>query len=309
MTGGAGFIGSHLVDRLIADGAEVVVLDNLTRGRLDNLAQHGASSRLEIVHGDIRDPHTVAQVLRGASLVYHLAAQSTVKGAIDDLDYTFTTNVAGTFNVLRAASESTISRLIFASSRQVYGETIDLPVDEGQPLQALNHYGASKITGEAYCRAFRRASGLHSVVLRLANVYGARDFGRVIPLWIERATTRQHLNVYGGRQMLDFVWVDVVVEALIRAAEATGPLPPINVGSGVGTPIVDLARRVLRLAGGHGRVDLLPARPFDVTRFVANVDRLRQLLGVQPPDDPLAHLPDLVGRGPEAAHASVVAKT
>jgi UDP-glucose 4-epimerase len=295
VTGGAGFIGSHLVDRLLADThADVVVLDNLHRGRLTNLAQHTDSHRLSIIQGDIRNPDIVAETLRGADVVYHLAAQSTVMGAVDDLDYSFSTNVVGTFNVLKSAAREPVKRVVFASSREVYGEPIELPVDEGQPLLAMNFYGASKVMGEAYCRAFRRASGLNAIILRLANAYGPRDFGRVIPLWVDQATAGQDLMVYGGKQVLDFVWVGQVVEALMRAAELEGPTPPINIGSGTGTRIVDLARRIRLMAGSHSQIQLVPARAVEVVQFVARIDRMRQLLRLEPTSDPLANLPELV---------------
>jgi UDP-glucose 4-epimerase len=295
VTGGAGFIGSHLVDRLLTEThAEVVVLDNLHRGRLSNLAQHADHARLTIVQGDIRNADLVAETLRGASAVYHLAAQSTVMGAVEDLDYSFSTNVVGTFNVLRAAARESVRRVVFASSREVYGEPIELPVDEGQPLLAINFYGASKVMGEAYCRAFRRAFGLNTVVLRLANVYGPRDFGRVIPLWVRQASAGEDLTVYGGKQVLDFVWVGQVVDALMRTAELEGPTPPINVGSGTGTRIVDLARRIRLMAGSHSQLQLVPARAVEVVQYVARVDRMRQLLRLEPPSDPLAYLPEIV---------------
>jgi UDP-glucose 4-epimerase len=295
VTGGAGFIGSHLVDRLLADThANVVVLDNLHRGRLTNLAQHTDSPRLSFIQGDIRNADLVAETLHGAAAVYHLAAQSTVMGAVEDLDYSFTTNVVGTFNVLRAAASETVGRVVFASSREVYGEPIDLPVDEGQPLLAINFYGASKVMGEAYCRAFRRACGLNAVILRLANAYGPRDFGRVIPLWVDQALSGEDLTVYGGKQVLDFVWVGQVVEALMRTADLEGPTPPINVGSGTGTRIVDLARRIRLMAGSHSQIRLVPARAVEVVQFVARIDRMRQLLRLEPPSDSLANLHELV---------------
>jgi nucleoside-diphosphate-sugar epimerase len=295
VTGGAGFVGSHLVDRLLADTrADIVVLDNLSRGRLANLARHQTDPRLHIVEGDVRDAGVVAETLRGASFVYHLAAQSTVMGAVQDVDYSFSTNVVGTFNVLREASRAGVQRVVFASSREVYGEPIELPVDEGQPLLAINFYGASKVVGEAYCRAFRRAHGLQSVILRIANVYGPRDTGRVIPLWVEQAAAGEDLQVYGGRQVLDFVWVEQVVEALVQAAAAESPLPPINIGTGTGTRITDLARRIRLLTGGRGQVKIVPARAVEVVQFVARVDRMRQLLRIEPPSDPLLYLPQLV---------------
>jgi nucleoside-diphosphate-sugar epimerase len=295
VTGGAGFIGSHLVDRLLAkEAGDVVVLDNLTRGRLANLVKHRFNSHLQLIEGDVRDTVAVADVVRDARVVYHLAAQSTVLGAVRDATYTFHTNVIGTFNVLTAARLAGVERMLFASSREVYGEPITLPVDEDSPLLSINSYGASKVAGEAYCRAFRREFGLQVAILRLANVYGPRDIGRVIPTWIERATTGRDMQVYGGKQIVDFVWIDHVIDALISAASQDGPLPPTNIGSGTGTRIIDVARRISRLAVGHSRVQLQPARPMEVTRFIASVERMRQILGIEPPLDPLANLATMV---------------
>jgi UDP-glucose 4-epimerase len=294
VTGGAGFVGSHLVDRLLAGTqAHVLVLDNLSRGQLSNLVGHIAETRLEVVHGDIRDSDTVVNALRGATLVYHLAAQSTVMGGVTAAEYTFSTNIVGTFNVLRAAAMCGVERVVFTSSREVYGEPINLPVDEDSPLLAINSYGASKVAGEAYCRAFRRELGLQTTILRLANVYGPRDFGRVIPLWVDQASAGRNLDVYGGKQVIDFVWIGQAVDALVQAAEFDGALPPINVGSGTGTRIVDLARRILRLADRQGHVGLQPARSMEVTRYIANVERMQQLLKIDPPLDPLAQLPKM----------------
>jgi nucleoside-diphosphate-sugar epimerase len=295
VTGGAGFIGSHLVDRLLKDAdVQVTVIDSLWRGRPDNLAKHASDPRLHLLECDVRDRQALEVALRGADLVYHLAAQPTVMGALNDASYTFDTNVTGTFNVLRAAAINTVQRVVFASSRQVYGEPINLPVDEEAPLMAINLYGASKLSGEALCRAFRRESGLSAVVLRLANVYGPRDTGRVIPVWLEQMNAGEDLVVYGGKQVLDFVWVGDAVSALVRAGTAMGPLPPINVGSGTGTKILDLARRIGRLVGGRAHVALQPARPLEVTRYIAKIERMRDLLHLEPSLDPLGQLSSLL---------------
>jgi UDP-glucose 4-epimerase len=302
VTGGAGFIGSHLIDRLLANGvAEIVGFDNFSRGRLENVAHLRHERRFELVEGDVRNRTDLASVLKGASLVYHLAAQSRVMGAVHKSDYTFDANVVGTYNVLRVAVDLGVTRVLFASSREVYGEPISLPVDEESPLLPINSYGASKVAGEVFCRAFRREFGLQTLILRLANVYGPRDVGRVIPSWIADAAAGRDLHVYGGKQVIDFVWVGQVVEALSRAGDLDGPLPPINIGSGTGTRIVDLARRIARLAESSAHVRLDSARPMEVTRFIASVERMRLILMLEPLLDPLGNLADMVATPVPAA--------
>jgi UDP-glucose 4-epimerase len=304
VTGGAGFIGSHLVESLLNSGAtRVTVIDNLSRGRLLNLAQFRHDTRLVFTEGDIRDYDTVRSVARDADLVFHLAAQSTVMGAARNLDYTFTTNVVGTFNVLKAAAEQGVKRVVFSSSREVYGEPLTLPVDESHPLMSINTYGASKVAGEALCRSFSRECGLETRILRIANAFGPRDIGRVIPSWIEQARAGNDLIVYGGDQILDFIWVTDVVDAMLRAADSDISLPPINVVSGTGTKILDLARRIGHLMGQACEVKLVPRRSIEVTRFVGNPERMTQLLGLTPAPDPLANLAGLIQ--PRAAASAV----
>ncbi len=299
VTGGAGFIGSHLVERLLGDSAvEVVALDNFSRGRAANLAHLRDEPRFRLIEADIRDRKALSAALAGANLVYHLAAQSSVMGGFRDPVLTFETNVVGTFNVLRAAALGGVERVVFASSREVYGEPISLPVDEESPLLAINSYGASKVAGEAYCRAFRREFGLQTAVLRLANVYGPRDNGRVVPQWLRLASAGHELQIYGGKQVMDLVWVGQVIDAFGRAGTLDRPLPPINIGSGTGTRIIDLARRISRLAEAQLKIKFQPARPMDVTRFIANVDRMREILMIEPPLDPLGNLGELVAPQP-----------
>jgi UDP-glucose 4-epimerase len=300
VTGGAGFIGSHLVDRLLAkEDNEVVVFDNLSRGRLSNVAQHRANPHFQLIEGDVRNTAAIADVVRGATTVYHLAAQPPVLGSHSDRTPAFETNVVGTFNVLQAVARAGVERVLFASSLQVYGEPINLPVQEDSPLLAISSYGAGKVAGEAFCRAFRRELGVHVSILRFANVYGPRDTDRVIALWIDQALAGQEIQVFGGKQVIDVVWVDQVVEAMLRTAALAHPMPPTNIAGGTGTRIVELARRIGRLAGSHSRIRLQPARPMDVTRCIANVDRMRQILEIEPPLDPLVNLPRMI---PAAVH-------
>ena len=297
VTGGAGFIGAHLVAALVAAGAEVVVLDNLRRGdraRLDAIGHAARAGALRLIEGDVRDRDTVRAATTGVERVYHLAAQSNVLGAVSDVDYSFTSNVVGTYNVLLAAREAAVGRIVFTSSREAYGEVDQVPVAEDRPMNPKNAYGASKVAGEVYCRVFQNTYGLDVSVLRLANVYGPGDRDRVIPIWLDRARRGEDLELYGGKQVLDFVPVSLVVEALRRAGERSLGGQPVNVGSGAGTTLYDLAARVQALCGTAAvGLRVLPARTVEVTRFVADVGRMRALLGLEPPSDPLVALEEL----------------
>ena len=290
MTGGAGFIGARLVARLVADGDNVVVLDNLRRGDRSKL---DCIPSVQFVESDLRDREALQTAMRGAERVYHLAAQSNVLGAVADVDYSFTSNVVGTYNVLVAARAEGVGRVIFTSSREVYGEVDKIPVAEDRALNPKNAYGASKVAGELYCRVFQNTYGLDVSVLRLANVYGPGDHDRVIPIWLDRAFRGESLELYGGAQVLDVVPVDLVVEALRRAAERSLYGQPVNVGSGVGTTLQELAARVQALPGVAVGIQILPPRAVEVTRFVADVSRMRAILDIDPPVDPLHALPGL----------------
>jgi UDP-glucose 4-epimerase len=215
-------------------------------------------------------------------------------GAVTNVNYSFETNVVGTFNVLQAAHACGVKRVVFTSSREAYGEAQYLPVDEEHPLLSKNTYGASKLAGEAYARVFFNTFGLETAIVRLSNVYGARDFDRVIPIWLTRAWQGLDLVVYGGEQVIDFVWVDLVVEALLRATRADIIGQPINIGSGIGTPILELADRILTLVPGKSKLDRQPARSVEVAKFTAKVARMKQLLDLDPPRDALFGLPQLV---------------
>jgi UDP-glucose 4-epimerase len=301
VTGGTGFIGGHLVHRLVSEGNEVVAFDNMRRGSPGVLRDLEATGLLRIVEGDIRDYATLRTAVEGCDTVYHLAAQSNVMGAVEDPDYSITTNVLGTHNVLRSAAEAKASHVVFASSREVYGEATTLPVDENRPLLAKNSYGASKVAGEAYCRTFENTHGLSVRIVRFANVYGPGDSGRVIPLWLTAAQEGRDIQVHGGQQVVDFLWVGTAVEALLFATK--NPLPgPVNIGSGKGTEILELAERVLQVCGGSSTIVMTPAREVEVTKFVADIALMRSL-GLAPESDPIGHLAELVAAYPARSGA------
>ncbi len=305
ITGGAGFVGSHLVDRLLSSRHEpdydIVVFDNLRRGRRAHLEPHLSAGRVRLVEGDIRDEAALREAMRGVELVFHLAAQANVIGSEADRDYAFTTNVVGTYTLLKVAESTGARRVIFTSSREVYGEPETLPVREDAPLAPKNAYGASKVAGEMYLRIAQAREVLETVIFRLANVYGPRDSERVIPLWIERARRGEALLLYGGDQLIDFVWVGDVVEALALAALAEREQicgTPINIGAGVGTPIAELAQRILALSGSRSELRRLEARSVEVRRYVADPGRLNHILGLRPAA-PLAYLPSMVAQQPD----------
>jgi UDP-glucose 4-epimerase len=288
VTGGLGFIGGHLVDRLVADGVENIrILDNSRRAVTST--EHWPSHKVKLIRGDIRNIADVREAMAGCQLVYHLAAQSNVFGAVNDPDYSCATNVGGTLNVLVAARDYGVNRVVFTSSREVYGDPKRLPVPEAANLHPKNLYGASKAAGEMYCRAFANES-FQVAVLRLANVYGPRDQDRVIPLFVNAAIQGEPLKIYGGDQVLDFIWIDMVVTTLLRVGLGSYVSGPLNVGSGIGTTILALARRVLDLIPSRSGYVQLPSRCTEVKKFVADLSQAEKLLDMKSLDDPLTHL-------------------
>ena len=289
VTGGAGFIGHHLVRELLGRGYEVVVLDNLRRGSFERPAMDAATC----LQGDIRDLDDCRKALAGSDAVVHLAAQSNVMGSQHDPSYTYETNVTGTWNIARAASECGLRQFVFASSREVYGEAAVLPVREDAPLAPHNLYGASKVAGEMLLQSLPWPTP-EVAILRLGNVIGPGDAGRVTPLWLEAARERRPLILFGGEQILDFVPVSLVCNAFLRVLDSGAAIKPVNVASGRATTLRELSSRIRALYPQHApAVDVRPARAVEVTRFVADVNRMREVLGLEPPADPLSILAEM----------------
>jgi nucleoside-diphosphate-sugar epimerase len=288
VTGGAGFIGRHLVKHR-SNTSHIVVLDNLHRVMPGQFAEG-----IEFREADIRDRSAVENAMDGCEVVFHLAAQSNVMGAIADADYAFSSNVAGTYNVLQAALKERVKRLVFPSSREVCGDPKRVPVRESSPLRPKNAYGTSKVAGEAYCGLAAR-EGLDTAVLRLANVYGPGDRDRVIPLFADAAASGEPLTVFGEGKVLDFVWIGTVVDALVKAGLGRRSIRgPVNVGSGKGVTIAELARRVVQLSGSSSPVRIVPEREQEVGRFVADITRGKRVLGIEEPDDSLWGLAEML---------------
>lgn len=292
VTGGAGFIGRHLVEQLARlNTSHIVVLDNLHRACAPGQFAQGVEFR----EADVRDRTAVEKATDGCEVVFHLAAQSNVMGAVADADYAFSSNVAGTYHVLQAALKARVKRLVFTSSREVYGDPKRLPALESARLRPKNAYGASKAAAEAYC-ALAAREGLDTAVLRLANVYGPGDRDRVIPLFADAAAAGEPLTVFGEGKILDFVWIGTVVDALVKAGLGRSVRGPVNVGSGKGVTIAELARRVVELTHSSSPVQIVPERGPEVGRFVADIRRAKRLLGLPEPEDSLWALPQTLAR-------------
>ncbi len=307
MTGGAGFIGSHVVDRLVAEGFEVRVLDDLSSGCLDNIGVHVDSGKAEFLEGDIKDEKTVAKCMHGVGFVVHLAAVVSVPFSIKNPDLTFQTNLKGTVNVLVASAKAKVSRLVFASTCAVYGDSKYLPVDEEHPLNPISSYAESKLAAERFVIGFCERGVLDCVALRFFNVYGPRqcmsDYSGVITKFIDFAKHGMPLTVYGdGSATRDFVFVGDVVDAIMlcrQRKEACGEV--FNVGTGKATTVKELAETVLELVPRGSDINYGPPRSGDIKDSYANVTKAERLLGFTARTGLQCGLRVLISRGEDSA--------
>ncbi|MCX8068535.1 MAG: NAD-dependent epimerase/dehydratase family protein [Anaerolineae bacterium] len=289
VTGGAGFIGSHLVEALVARGHTVRVLDNFSTGRLENLA--AVLDRIEVVTGDVRDPCVVREAARGTDVVAHLAAVVSVQASLEDPRTTMAVNVEGTLNVLEAARTAG-ARVLFASSAAVYGDHTVLPLEEDLSPRPLSPYAASKAAGEALCRAYHAAFGLSTLSLRFFNVYGPRQdprspYSGVISIFVDRMQRGLPPVVYGdGLQTRDFVYVADVVEAVIRAGErGRSDGLALNVARGEEIRILDLIALLNGILSTGLEPVFAPPRAGEVYRSAGSPRRLESVLGWRPQVD------------------------
>jgi UDP-glucose 4-epimerase len=288
VTGGAGFIGSHLVDRLVDGGYCVRVVDDLSTGSLENIRGHLSGGMVEFVEGDVRDASVVEGCMEGVGVVFHLAAVTSVPFSVGHPKVTFDVNVKGTVNLLRSCSEGRSCKFVFASSCAVYGESVFLPVTEVHPAGPISPYAESKLAGEKSCLGFCEKRLCDAVVLRFFNVYGPRqgfsEYSGVIRIFMERCRQRLPLVVYGdGEQSRDFVHVSDVVEALVRSAECEAAVGEVfNVGTGEATTVNELAEAFLELSGSDLGVFHEAERAGDLKQSYADISKAERLLGYHP---------------------------
>ncbi len=286
VTGGAGFIGSHLVDALIARGVSVTVLDDLSTGKRENIAHHDA--RVNFVEGSVSDPDVVIHAAEGADIIFHLAAVASVPKSIDYPIETHQTNTTGTLAVFDAARKLGISKVIYASSSAVYGDLPDMPKTEMSECCPKTPYGLHKMIGEAYAKLYHDLHGISSVGLRFFNVFGPRQdasspYSGVISIFKERLENGKPITIYGdGETTRDFVYVADVVASLVVAAEINNGLDVFNIGTGKETSLKTVVAALEKALGVTAEVSYQEERVGDIKRSVASIQKAQKELGWQP---------------------------
>jgi nucleoside-diphosphate-sugar epimerase len=287
VTGGAGFIGSHIVEELVAQGHRVRVLDNFMTGKRENIQPF--EKKLELIEGDVRDLATCRKAARGVDYVLHQAALPSVPRSIEDPLLTNEINVEGTLNILLASREAKVKRVVFASSSSVYGDDPCLPKKEGKEGIPLSPYAATKLLGEKYCQVFTQIYGTPTVILRYFNIFGPRQdptsqYAAAVPIFISKILGREPPTIFGdGRQSRDFTYVANVVRANLLAAEAPkGSGEIFNIACGVRTTVNELARKINRVLGTSIPPVYDKPRPGDIRHSFADISRAKKLLRFDP---------------------------
>lgn len=284
MTGGAGFIGSHITEKLVELGHEVIVLDDLSTGREENIAH--LRSNITFVKGSITDRPLLREVMQGIQVVFHEAALGSVPRSVEDPLTTHEVNITGTFDVLLAARDAGVRRVVYAASSSAYGDTPTLPKVENMLPNPLSPYAVSKLVGEYYCQVFTRVYGLETVCLRYFNVFGPRQnpdsqYAAVIPKFITAALRGQPLTVFGdGEQSRDFTYIDNVVQANLLAMESPRAVGRVyNVACGGRYSLNELIRQLEAILGRRLEVQYLPPRAGDVKHSEASIREAQRDLG------------------------------
>jgi UDP-glucose 4-epimerase len=300
VTGGAGFIGSHIVDRLVQNGEKVRVLDNFSTGKRANI-EHNLGE-IDLINGSLTDMGTVRRAVEGVDYVLHQGALPSVPRSVNDPIGSNDANINGTLNLLVAARDACVKRLVFASSSSVYGDSPSLPKHERMPPDPLSPYALTKLAGECYCRLFTDLYGLETVSLRYFNVFGPRQdpesqYAAVIPKFIKCMLKGERPVIYGdGLQSRDFTYVENNVEANILACSAPRAVGEVmNIACGDRFSLLDLVDIINRILGTSIEPVFEPARPGDVKHSQADISKARELIGFEPKVGFVEGLERLVG--------------
>ncbi len=287
VTGGAGFIGSHLADLLLREGWRVRVLDNFSTGSSGNLLS--SSDRLEVIEGDTRDEALCRIVCQGANSVFHLAAMASVADSVADPILAHEVNLTGTLHMLVAARDADVRRFVFSSSASVYGNAETIPTRESQAISPLSPYASQKATGEFYCRNFHDLYGLETVILSYFNVFGPRQsaasgYAAAVPKFVQAAVADSTPIVFGdGHQTRDFVYAGNVALANLRAALAENAMgQAFNIAGGDSISLLDLLMELRQITGSELQPEFRPTRAGDVRHSRADISRARRILGYAP---------------------------
>lgn len=287
VTGGAGFIGSNIVDALVRDGNQVRVLDDFSSGKRENLS--GVLNKIELLEGDIRDKAIVAKSVLGIDYILHQAAlRSVPKSMLNPQSYN-DVNISGTLNILSAAKDAKVKRVVFASSSSIYGETDRLPEKEDFYPLLISPYALTKLAGEYYCRIFSTGYGLETVSLRYFNVFGPKqslenEYAVVIPKFINCMLRDEQPPVHGdGKQTRDFTYVENVVQANLKAAVTKGASGEVfNIACGEAYSVLDIVTSVNKILKKSVSPKFIPPRPGDVKDTLADISKARRILKFEP---------------------------
>jgi nucleoside-diphosphate-sugar epimerase len=298
VTGGAGFIGSHLAEALLRRGESVVILDNFATGRRENVtaalaARRPGAPEAIVIEGDVRDPAAMQQAMRGVTHVLHQAALASVPRSIADPLASHEVNATGTLNLLLAAREAGVARFVYASSSSAYGDSPTLPKVETMATAPLSPYAIAKLTGEQYCRVFTSLYGVSTIALRYFNIFGPRQdpksqYAAVVPRFLTAAFEGRPPIVYGdGRQSRDFTYIDNAVDANLKACDAPEASAgrAYNVACGKSATLLEMLALIARIAGVTVRPTHEPGRAGDVRDSLADITAAREGLGYEPSVD------------------------
>jgi len=290
VTGGAGFIGSHLCEKFTGEGHTVICLDNFFNGNLTNIRHLLNYKNFKLINGDIRDFDTLEKIMPGVDAICHLAAQIHVDRSIIEPKLTYDVNVLGTQNILEAGRMYDVEKIIHVSTSEVYGTAEYVPMNEAHPLSAPHPYGASKIAADRMCHAYNQTYQMNITIVRPFNAFGPRQkdtgYGGVMSIFVKRIMSGMPPIIYGdGSQTRDYTYVADVVDALDMMVKHPEPIPfPLNLGTGHEISIIDLANRLIELSDHNGSIKpvFVDPRPGEVQRLLSDNSKVKEVVGWAP---------------------------